>query len=63
MADKQTTDLIRSIRRAQGEEETILGDNPEAYLENLRKDPARVLKLLQKAGIYDQDGNLTARYR
>lgn len=63
MTKKQTTTLIRSIRRARGEEETILGDNPEAYLRALRKDPERVLELLQKAGIYDEEHELTARYR
>ncbi len=63
MTKAQTTRIIRTIRRARGEEEAILGNNPEAYFKDLKKDPARALKLLQKAGVYDEGGKLTERYR
>jgi hypothetical protein len=63
MTKTQTTQLVRNIRRARGEEETVLGNNPEAYLRDLQKDQERVRKLLEKAGIYDAQGRLTTRYR
>lgn len=63
MTKAQTTQLVRNIRRARGEEETVLGNNPEAYLRDLKNDQERVRKLLEKAGIYDAQGRLTTRYR
>ena len=35
----------------------------EKLSEKIRRDPAYGFKLLQMAGIYDQDGNLTEQYR
>ena len=63
MTEAKITRLIRDIRKNRGEEETILGNNPEKYLRDLRKDPERIGRLLQQAGIYDKDGKLTQRYR
>jgi hypothetical protein len=63
MTEEKVARLIRNIRKNRGEEETILGDNPEAYLRDLRRDPERIRRLLREAGIYDKKGRLTPRYR
>jgi predicted GNAT superfamily acetyltransferase len=63
MTEAKITRLIRDIRKNRGEEETILGNNPEAYLQKLRRDPERIRRLLQEAGIYNKNGKLTRRYR
>jgi hypothetical protein len=63
MTKAQTTQLVRNIRRVRGEEETVLGNNPEAYLRELKNDQERVRKLLERAGIYDAQGRLTTPYR
>lgn len=63
MTEAKVTRLIRNIRRNRGEEETVLGDSPEKYLRDLRKDPDRIGRLLQEAGIHDKNGKLTPRYR
>lgn len=63
MTEARINRLVRDIRIKRGEEETILGNNPEAYLKDLRKDPERIRRLLREAGIYDENGKLTERYR
>lgn len=63
VTEAKITRLVRDIRIQRGEEETILGNNPEAYLRDLRKDPERIRRLLREAGIYDENGKLTQRYR
>lgn len=63
MTKLQTRKLIREIRKARGEEETILGENPEQYLHDLRKNPDHIRKILQDVGILTEKGKLAARYR
>lgn len=63
MTKATITRMVRTIRRNRGEEETILGNDPEAYLQELQKDPERIRRLLREAGIYDEQGQLTPRYR
>ncbi len=67
MKEEEITKLIRRIRKARGEEETILGDNPKEYLDNLRKNPKKIEEILIKSGIYRRNKKerlvLTKRYR
>jgi hypothetical protein len=63
MTKGQVKGAIRRMRKARGEEETILGSNPEAYLRELRNDRDRAMRIVREAGIVDEDNQLTARYR